>query len=147
MNRSTYRIIWSLCTGLFLSFLIAPAASAAGVSISGTYEIIQKTDAGPLVKVEVRFHLVNQQPNAMTLLGVLLSDFGYPSAKDTLAVPVILPPGASQDVTQEFVIPHAQYDQWRRGLKPKVILTLKTATGIKTNEALRLSRVSAGKAE
>ena len=147
MNQFIPRTLCRLCLGLLLASFVAWTASGAGASISGTYEITEKTDVGSLVKVVVQFHLTNHEASAVSLQGMELSDFAYPHANGTQAAPVTLRPGATQDISREFVIPRAEYDQWKRGLRPRVILTLQTATGTKMNEALRLDRAAAGKGE
>lgn len=145
VNQSIYRTIWSLCLGLLVFTFAAATACAAGVSISGTYEIVEKTDLGAQVKLVVRFHLSNHEQAAMTLQGVQLSDFSYPSVKAQFGAPVTLRTGASQDVSQEFVIPHTQFDAWRRGLRPRVVLELQSAAGGKVSQVVRLERVPARK--
>lgn len=145
VNQSSNRAIWCLFIGILLSCFVAQTAIAAGVSISGSYEIVDKTTLGSQVKVVVRVHLTNSDRMAVSCRGVLLSDFGYPHTKNSLTSPVTIHAGASQEVLQEFVIPHSQYDQWQKGLRPRVILDLQTPTGTKMTQAIRLERVPAQK--
>lgn len=145
MNHSTYRTVLQLLPMLLLSVFVAGTANAAGISISGSYEIVDKTDLGSQVKVVVRLHLTNRDQTAVSCRGVLLSDFAYRHTGNSHTSPVTVRPGASQEILQEFVIPRSEYDQWQKGLRPRVILDLQTATGTNLTQAVRLERVPGGK--
>lgn len=147
MKKFLSRTFWSLCLGLLLSSFVAWTARGAGASISGTYEITEKSEAGSQVKIVVQFHLTNYESSPVSVQAIALSDFAYPHTTGTQDAPVTLRPGTTQDISREFVIPRAEYDQWKRGLRPRVILTLQTATGTRMSEALRLERPAAGKGE
>jgi len=147
VNHPTYRTPCCFLIGLLLCVLGAQIASAANASISGSYEVVEKSDLGSQVKVVVRFHLTNLGQAPVILQGVVLSDFAYPHTRAAHSSAITLPPGTVEEFTQEFVIPRAEFDQWHRGLRPKVILELKTAAGAGMTQAVRLERAAAGKGE
>lgn len=147
MNHPTYYISRCLLVALLLSIFGVHIALAAGVSISGSYEVIEKTDLGSQMKVVVRFHLTNLGQEPVSLRGLVLSDFAYPHTQASHSGAVTLSPGTTADITQEFTIPRAEFDQWHRGLRPRVILELKTATGAGITQPVRLEHALAKKGE
>lgn len=145
MNRMTFCKHGCLAVTLVLFAFGIQLAHANDAAISGSYQIVEKTDLGAQVKVVVRLHLTNHGQNPLSLKGVLLSDFAYPHTGGPRMSPVTLRAGSSQDVSQEFVIPRAEYEQWQKGLHPRVVLELQTTTGGKITQAVRLERTPAGK--
>lgn len=147
MNHRTFGNGYCFVVALVLSTLCTLPANAANLPISGAYEVIQKTDLGSQTKVVVRFHLTNHGQAPVQLQALSLSDFGHPSGRASLAASVTLPPGGSQVISQSFLIPRLQFDQWKMGALPRVVVELQTTTGAKITQALRLQRVPAGKGE
>ena len=145
MKHSRYRTIRCLGISLLLSIFAVPAAIAAGLSVSGTYEIAGKSDLGSNLKVTLRFHLTNHEASDVSLQGSLLSDFAYPHSRGSLAGEITLRPGATQQVVQEFVVPRTEYEQWKRGLRPRVLLEFRTGSGARITEAVRLEQLPTGK--
>ena len=144
MIHRTFRNYSYLSVVLFLlvfSFGIRPAR-ASNIPISGSYEVIQKTDLGSQAKILVRFHLTNHGKSPLSVQELLLSDFGHPTSGGTVSPNVILSPGVSQEISQELVIPRLQFERWHSGLLPRVILELRTASGARVSQAIRLEPVS-----
>lgn len=122
-------------------------SNAANIPVSGSYEVIEKTDVGSQTKILLRLHLTNHGQELVSLQNVLLWDFAHPPSAGPRSSSITLHPGTSEDTTQEFVIPRLQFDEWQRGLRPRVILQLRTATGARITEAIRLDRVAPRKSE
>jgi hypothetical protein len=139
--------LWCLGIFLLVSIFAAQAATATGVLVAGTYEIIGKSDLGSNVKVALRLRLKSQESSPLFLQGSVLSDFAYPHCRGALASEVVLRPGVTQQAVEQSVVPRAEYDQWKRGLRPRVDLELRTGTGAKITEILRLEPLSEGKGE
>ena len=53
----------------------------------------------------------------------------------------------TEETTQEFLVPRLQFDQWRRGVLPRVVLNLQTAAGARITQAVRLDRIPARRGE
>jgi hypothetical protein len=147
MNHRTFRNHYCLAALLLVLILGVQLANASSVPISGSYEVIQKTDLGSQTKILLRFHLTNLGQSPLSLQQLLLSDFGHPPSSVSIAPSITLPPGTSKETSQEFVIPRLQYDQWIRGVLPRAVLELRTATGARITQAIRLQQVSSGKAQ
>jgi hypothetical protein len=147
MNHRTFYNHYCLGVALLLFTFGAQPANAANLPISGTYEVIQKTDLGSQSKVVMRFHLTNRGQAPLLLQALSLSDFGHRPGRAPLATSITLPPGSSEAISQSFVIPRLQFDQWKMGASPRVVLELQTTIGTRITQAVRLERVPAGKGE
>ena len=147
MNHRTFCNCYCLGVALLLFTLCALPANAANLPISGTYEVIQKTDFGSQTKVVMRFHLTNHSQVPVVLQALSLSDFGYQPGKAPLAASITLPPGGSQAISKALVIPRLQFDQWKMGAHPRLVVELQTTTGSRITQAIRLERIPAGKGE
>src|SRR5271166_6606676 len=138
VNHRTSRNHYCLLVACLLVAFASQFAQAANLPISGSYEVIEKTDLGSQTKITVRLHLTNHGQGLLYLQQVLLADFAHPSNGG---------PRTSADATQEFVIPRSQFAEWQRGLRPRVLLQLQTATGARITQVIRLDRVPARKGE
>ncbi|HUN63341.1 MAG TPA: hypothetical protein VMU53_15190 [Candidatus Sulfotelmatobacter sp.] len=122
-------------------------ASAANPAITGTYQVVQKTDLGSQVRVLVRFELTSHSPVPVSVVGVLLSDFAHPAVGERQTPAITLSPGASTELTQQLVIPRSEFEQWQRGVRPRVLLKLQDSKGATFTRVVRPSHVAAGKGE
>lgn len=147
MNHRTFCNCYCLGVALLLFTLCALPANAANLPISGTYEVIQKTDLGSQTKVVLRFHLTNHGQAPVVLQALSLSDFGYQPGRAPISTAITLPPGSSQAISQSLVIPRLQFDQWKMGAHPRLVVELQTTTGSRITQAIRLERIPAGKGE
>ncbi|MFZ0774667.1 MAG: hypothetical protein WCA49_00890 [Candidatus Sulfotelmatobacter sp.] len=147
MNHRTFRRTRGLVVIFLLLALGTQCASAANVPISGSYEVLEKTNAGSHTKILLRLHLTNHGQGLLYLQKILLWDFAHPPSASPRASSIALHAGVSEETTQEFVIPRLQFDQWQRGLRPRVVLGLQTATGTKITQAIRLDRVAGKRGE
>lgn len=137
-------------TLLLLGFGLPPANAVhvpvPGSYISGSYEVVQKTDLGSRTRILLRLHLTNRGEGILYLQKILLWDFGQSPAGAPRRSLLVLHAGTSEDTTQEFTIPCSQVEQWQKGLRPRIVLELQTATGARVTQAIRLVP-TAGKGE
>lgn len=122
-------------------------ASAANPQITGSYQVVQKTDLGSQVKVLVRLELTSHGQASVSVVGFLISDFAHPAVGGRQTPAITLRPGASTELTQELVIPRTEFEQWQRGVRPRVLLKLQSSTGTTFTQVIRLSHVATGKGE
>jgi hypothetical protein len=144
-----------LAAGLLIAGLLAFAAQFARAAdapqLSGAYQVMHKTDLGPQARVQLRLHLTNRAARDLHIQRVTLWDFSHPDRGASQACSIVVPAGASVDATQEFTIRRAEYDLWRRGARPRVVLQVQTPAGRNATETetkvIRLDRISSGKAD
>lgn len=141
MNNWTFRHV--LVVILLLITFGARSADAASHPVSGSYEVIGKTQLGSQTKVQLRIHLTNHEQDLLYVQRILLWDFAHPPVAGPTRLSIALGSGSTEETTQEFVVSRTQFDQWQRGLRPRVVLDLQTVTGFRITQAIRLDRVSA----
>jgi hypothetical protein len=122
-------------------------ANAANLPLSGSYEVIGKTIVSSRTKVLLRLHLTNHGPGPLVLKNILLWDHPHPPSAGAGRFAITLNSGSTEETTQEFVVSRGQFEQWQRGLRPRVVLELRMPTGARMTQAMRLDRIPARKGE
>jgi hypothetical protein len=135
-----------LITGLFV--LAVPFSQASDASrISGSYEVVGKTDIGSQTRVRLQLRLTNHEPRELRVQRLTVWDFSHPHKGGTQPCTIVLGAGASVGTTQEFTIPRAEFEMWTRGTRPRLVVEVQSSRGRITAEAVRLDREFKGKAE
>jgi hypothetical protein len=147
VNDWTFRRARILGVTLLLLAFGPSVANAANFPISGSYEVVGKTNVGSQAKVLLRLRFTNHGQAPLYLQKILLRDFAQPPSAPSGLVSIRLNSGNAEETTQEFVVPRRQFDQWRRGALPRVVLNLQTAAGTRITQAILLDRISARKGE
>ncbi len=130
--------------GLFM--LMTRFAQASDVSqLSGSYQVIQKTDLGPQTHVRLQLHLTNHGQRPLHIRRLTLWDLPHADKGATQPCSLVVLTGASADTTQEFTIPRSEYTSWRRGARPRLLLQIEAPGGRGITQVVRLDRVSGGK--
>ena len=115
--------------------------------VSGSYRVVQETNFGSQTRVRLQLHLTNHGPRELHIQRLAFWDFRHLDKGGTQACSLVVRAGGSADTTQEFTMPRAEYEMWRRGTRPRLVLEVKTPDGSQTTEAVRLDRVAGGKAD
>jgi len=144
MLRASYSLL--LVVALF-AFLAQVARAADAPQLSGAYQVMHKTDLGAQARIQLRLHLTNRAARNFHIQRVTLWGFSHPDRGGSQACSIVVPAGASVDATQEFTIRRAEYDLWRRGARPRLVLEVLAPSGHNTTEVVRLDRISSGKAD
>ena len=129
-------------------FALAQFASASNAPmVSGTYQVMQKTNLGSQTQVRMRIHLVNHGPKNLAIQRVTLWDFSHPDKGGTHSCALTLRAHASADTTQEFVIRRPEFESWRRGLRPRLVLEMAAPARTKSTAVVRLDRIAGQEAK
>ncbi|MGA2856498.1 MAG: hypothetical protein ABSE40_06485 [Candidatus Sulfotelmatobacter sp.] len=148
MNRRILPICNSLLVVAGVFALVLPPAYANDTSqVTGSYRVVHKTDLGTQTRVRLQVHLRNRGQGNLHIQRLTLWDFSHPDKGGTQACSIVLPNGASADTTQEFTIPRAEYELWKRGRRPRLVLEIETQGSHPTTKAVRLDRISGGKVD
>jgi len=135
-----------LIAGLFV--LAVPFSQATDASrLSGSYQVVQKTDLGSQTRVRLQLRLTNHGARELHIQRLTLWDFSHPHKGGTQPCTIVLGAGASIGTTQEFTIPRAEYELWTRGTRPRLVVEVQSSRGRTAAEAVRLDREIKGKAE
>jgi hypothetical protein len=114
--------------------------------LSGSYEVVQKTEAGPQNRVQLRLRLSNHRSEDLRIQRIALWDFSHPARESMRACFLLIHGGSSADTTQEFTLPRSEYESWRHGKGPRLLLEVLLPSGRTTTAAVELSATSSGKA-
>ena len=139
-----------MCTYLLVVGIVIPlAATSARASeaarVSGLYRVVRKTDVGPQTSVRLQFRLTNHRPGDLHIQRLTLWDFSHPRKGGTQACSIVVRSSASVNVTQEFTIPRSEYEIWKRGTHPRLVLEVQTPGGGTSSEVVRLDRITRGR--
>jgi len=129
-----------------LSIVSIPVARANDTArLSGTYQVVHKSEAGGQTRIQIKVHLLNHGPRELHIQRITLWDFSHPAKGGTQSCSLVVHSTSSVDTTQEFSIPRAEYELWRRGTRPRLVVEIETPHGHPTTEVVRLDRISGGK--
>jgi len=129
-------------------FALAQLASASNApALSGTYQVTQKTNVGSQTQIRMRIHLVNRGPNNLSIRTMTLWDFSHPDKGGTHACALMLRAHASADTTQEFTIRRPEFESWRKGLRPRLVLEMAAPARTKSTAVVRLDRIAGQEAK
>ncbi len=154
-GRSVNHMRWGMiriCSCLLViagvSILSIPVAGANDTArVSGTYQVVHKSEAGGQARIQLQVHLVNRGTRELHIQRITLWDFSHPAKGATQACSIVIHPGDSADTAQEFAVPRAEYELWRRGARPRLVLEVAGPGGHSSTEVVRLDRVSGGKVD
>ena len=147
MNYKTlYTYKWPLVVAAL--FALAQFASAGNApTVSGTYQVMQKTNLGSQTQVRMRIHLVNHGPKNLAIQRMTLWDFSHPDKGGTHVCALTLRAHASADTTQEFTIRRPEFESWRKGLRPRLVLGMAAPARTKSTAVVRLDRIAGQEAK
>ena len=143
---------WWLVAALFALGVQSGFAGSAPL-VSGSYEVVQNKALGSQEQIWLHIHLVNQGPSDLYIQRMTLWDFSHPAKGGSNACTVTLPAHASVETTQEFTIQRSEYQQWQRGLRPRLVLLMASPgnpagrTIMNNTVMVRLDRISGQEAK
>jgi hypothetical protein len=140
----TYK--WPLVVAALLALAKLATASTAPV-VSGNYQVVQNTNLGSQTQIRMRIHLVNHGAKNLSIQRVTLWDFSHPDKGGTHACALTLRAHASVDTTQEFTIRRLEFESWRKGLRPRLVLGMAAPARTKSTAVVRLDRLAGQEAK
>jgi len=140
--------VWAavLCAAM-LAFGVQSVLASNRPQVSGTYDVVQKTDLGSQEQIRMRIHLVNHGQSSLSVERMTIWDLSHPEKGGTCACAVALGAHASADTTQVFTIRRADYQLWQRGVQPRVVLQLVGPRNTRSKTVVRLNRISGQEAK
>jgi len=142
MQWGTMRICKSLLVIAGLWIFSLPVARANDTArLSGTYQVIHKSEVSGQARIQIQVHIVNPRSRSLHIQRMTLWDFSHPAKGGSQPCSLVVNSTSSADTTQEFTIPREEYDLWRRGARPRLVLEIATPTGHPTTEVVHLDRI------
>ena len=143
MSCKILRIYFVVAGLLLFTHQFARADDSA--RLLGSYRVIHTTDLGQHTRVQLQLHLVNHGPSELHIQRITLWDSSHPERAGSEACSIVVRTGASIDTTQEFTISRAEYEMWKRGARPRLVLEIGRPGERQTTKVVRLDPISAGK--
>jgi hypothetical protein len=131
-----------LALAFSLAFALQLCAGSDIKRLSGSYHVVQTTEIGPHNRVRLQLRLTNQGLNDLVIQRVALRDFSHPSRDGARTCSLVLHAGSSADTTQEFTVPRSEYESWRGGHGPSLLVEVTLPSGRKTIEVVHLNGAS-----
>ena len=141
LQTCNYLLVAALCLVSGTGFGWAKDAS----TVSGSYRIVQKTHLGPQTRVRLQIRLTNHGQHKLRIQRLTFWDFSHPVKGGTQACSILVRGHASADTATEFTIPRAEYEMWRRGTRPRLVVELQRDDGRRATQAVRLDQIPAGR--
>lgn len=136
--------VLGLPTLLTFALLSAAAHAPEAHDVSGTYSVKSVTSTGEKVILTLGVRLHNSGPvDFSDSKAVLLSTLPGGKAHGALEAST-LRPHSDASVTQTFTISRDEYEMWRKGAKPALSLSTKSADGSSVTRTIRLMPLRAG---
>jgi hypothetical protein len=132
--------------GLFV-FAIQLAAGSDISRISGSYQVLSKTELGSQIRVRLLLHLTNDGARQLQIQRLTLWDFSHPEKGGTQTCSIVVHAGGSADTSQEFTLQRPEYELWSRGTRPRLVVEAQSPDGRKTTKVVRLERTNGRKAD
>lgn len=145
MNRRISRISCLLVLAGLFAFAIEFAQANSVSRLSGSYQVIEKTDQGSQIHVRLQLRLANHGQSDLYIQRISLWGSSHPNVRAMKACSLVLNFGTSASTTQEFTVPRSEYRSWSGGTL-RLLLAVKSPEGRTTTEVVRLDRISGGKA-
>jgi hypothetical protein len=114
--------------------------------LSGSYQVIRKTDLGSQTRVRLQLQLSNRGQRDLQIQRITFWDPPHHPGARARACSLLVHPGSSASTTQEFTLQRSQYRSWARGTRLTLLVAVEGPGGRKATELVRLDRISGGKA-
>jgi hypothetical protein len=138
---------WGVVVAALLAVVVQVAPASNAPLVSGSYEVVRNRNLGSQTQIQIRIHLVNHGPNNLSIQRLTLWDFSHPDKDGTHACALTLRAHASADTTQEFTIRRPEFESWRRGLRPRLVLEMAAPARTRSTAVVRLDRISGKEAK
>ncbi|MFZ0201789.1 MAG: hypothetical protein WB523_07525 [Candidatus Sulfotelmatobacter sp.] len=115
--------------------------------VSGSYQVVQSKNLGSQSQIQMRIHLVNHGSSDLAIQRMTLWDFSHADKGGTSPCTVPLRAHSSAETTQQFTIRRSDYQSWKKGFRPRLVLQIAGPGRAKNRTVVRLDRISGGEAK
>jgi hypothetical protein len=115
--------------------------------VSGSYQVVQSKNLGSQSQIQMRIHLVNHGSSDFAIQRMTLWDLSHAGKGGTSACAVTLRAHASAETTQQFIIRRSDYESWKKGFRPRLVLQTAGPGRTKSRTVVRLDRISSREAK
>ena len=132
----------------WISSVMIPVARANDSPLlTGSYAVQNQADSGGgQVRLTLQIRLQNHGARDLRIQRMTFWDFSHPAKGATQACSIVVHAGSSAGTTQEFIVPRAEYELWKHGSRPRVLLEIGNENAHPSTVVVHLDRASGGKA-
>ena len=145
MTHTAFRSLRQLLVAvlIFLCQLACGQVSRASTAtkISATYDVLQRTSLAGREQIHVRIRLVNHGPTSVLIKKMALWTSSLPEKGAVRVCALPLAAHSSTTTQQEFTVRSADYQHWRTGTPPRLILQLASRGKSISKQVIRLEPV------
>ncbi|HTW59591.1 MAG TPA: hypothetical protein VMD99_15800 [Terriglobales bacterium] len=149
MKRKLFRTSLRLFFFVFAASLSLPFASLAQTTgtprVSGSYQVVQKIEVGRDTRVELKLHLMNHESRDLHIERLALRGVSHSAKGGSQVCSIVVGAQTFADTTQQFTVRREEYELWKRGARPRLVLELQRQNGRGASEVVRLDRISSGR--
>ena len=139
MSRRILRFCNLLLIVGWISSTVIPVARATDSPLlTGSYSVQNQADSGGQVQVMLQIHLQNRGVRDLHIQHMTLWDLSHPAKGATQACSITVRAGSSSSTTQKFTVPRAEYELWKMGSRPRIVLEIRTTNGHPSTAVVRL---------
>lgn len=146
MNPRIFRSSHPLILVGLLVLTIGFAHASELSHLSGSYQVLRKTDSGSQTRLRLQLHLSNRGERDLQIQRITFWDPPHHPGGTARACSLLVHPGSSASTTQEFILQRSQYRAWARETRLTLLVAVEGPGGRKATELVRLDRISDGKA-
>jgi hypothetical protein len=110
--------------------------------VSGSYQVLESKGLGTQSQIQLRIHLVNRGPSDLAIERATLWGFSRADKGGTSACAVALHANTSINTNLQVTIRRSDYELWRRGFRPRLVLQMAGPGRSKSKTVVRLDRTS-----
>lgn len=138
-----------LCGFLAIAAItFTPSVWAASSSrVTGSYQITQKLSIGPRTQVRLKLHFANRGTDNFAIQRIAIWNASHADKGSGQVCNRIVPAGASTDFSQEFSVRRSQFELWKHGTRPQLLIQFQAPNGRIATEIVSLEPVASGKAD
>jgi hypothetical protein len=137
---------WQLAMAL-LTLNVQFALASNVPLVSGSYEVVKDSGVGSQLQIQIRIHLVNHGSSDLSVQKITLWGQSHPDRGGTQACTVTLRPHGAVETIQQFTVRRSDYQLWKRGLRPRLVLQMAGPRGAKSATIVRLDPISSQEAK
>lgn len=146
MNPRISRIPTLLVLAALFLLTTGFALASDSSHLSGSYQVLRKTDSGAQTRVRLQLQLSNRGERDLQIQRITFWDPPRHPGGRPRTCSLLVHSGSSASTTQEFTLQRSQYRLWARGKRLTLLVAVEEPGGRKATELVRLDRTSGGKA-
>ncbi len=126
------------CLILLTAVSVALCSGKNGRDFAGTFQIQNSVELGGMVQATLLLRVFNYSALDVHEATLTLVDSVHPHGALGSMAGVSIPPRRNTQLKAEFTVPEREFQKWRNGSAPRLVLELPDAKGVKVRRPVEL---------